>query len=146
MRDCSVHVAVLCRAQHLDKLDQGQMMAIRDDWFQQSKGAPPGNKCESRAVVCVWKPTKVLVIPAMHCKVNPCSPCMLNSVHAAPARVPQDSVTATHVRLQPLRMPGGISVLARAALLAHLTRACSPGSIGKTSTVEYAVEIADRGY
>ena len=95
--------------------------------------------------MCIWKPTKVLVIPAMHCKVKPCSPCMLNSVHAAPARVPQDSVTATRVRLQPLRMPGGISALARAALLARLTRACSPGSTGKTSTVEFAVEIADLG-
>lgn len=45
-RPTSGYNTIACRAQHLEKLDQGQMMAIRDAWFSQGKGAPPGNKCE----------------------------------------------------------------------------------------------------
>ena len=46
------HWELCCRAQHLEKLDQAQMMAIRDSWFEQSKGGtPPGNKCKPGLLV-----------------------------------------------------------------------------------------------
>lgn len=37
-----------CRALHLPKLDQTEMVEIRSNWFEQSGGPPPGNKREWR--------------------------------------------------------------------------------------------------
>lgn len=38
----------------LPTLDQAAMLAIRDAWFEQAGGAPPGNKCEC---VCCYIPS-----------------------------------------------------------------------------------------
>ena len=38
--------AMLCRAANLAQLDQKEMLAIREAWFEEVGGPPTGNKCE----------------------------------------------------------------------------------------------------
>lgn len=45
MQGASPSEAMLCRAANLAQLDQKEMLAIREAWFEEVGGPPTGNKC-----------------------------------------------------------------------------------------------------
>ena len=42
------------RALHLETLDQAEMLAVRDAWFEEVGGPPPGNKRAQALVQSSW--------------------------------------------------------------------------------------------
>ena len=82
MQAASPSEAILCRAANLAQLDQKQMLAIREAWFEEVGGPPTGNKCDPPCPCpitllcccpCASK-TKFSILPLADQARNVCAP------------------------------------------------------------------------